>query len=200
MSQQRSIGLTGPTGAGKSTAAQEFSTLGAKVIDCDKLGQEILDTPDCREQLCRAYGTEILGPDGTISRPKLAEKAFFAPGASSRLNAITHPLIMREIQERTSRFFSQGTSAVVIDAALLFESGADTFCTVTISVLASPKIRLERIMRRDGLTQEQAQARMNAQKNADYYAERSDHCLDGSGTPASLKEQTRLLYQKLLEE
>ena len=176
MSQQRIIGLTGPTGAGKSTAAQEFSTLGAKVIDCDKLGQEILDTPDCREQLCRAYGTEILGPDGTISRPKLAEKAFFAPGASSRLNAITHPLIMREIQERTSRFFSQGTSAVVIDAALLFESGADTFCTVTISVLAS------------------------AQKNADYYAERSDHCLDGSGTPASLKEQTRLLYQKLLEE
>lgn len=200
MSQQKIIGLTGPTGAGKSTAAEEFSALGAKVIDCDRLGQEILDTPDCREQLCRAYGTEILGADGTVSRPKLAEKAFSAPGASAHLNAITHPLIMQEIRERTSRFFSQGASAVVIDAALLFESGADAFCTTTVSVLASPQIRLERIMRRDGLTQEQAQARMNAQKDGNYYAERSDHCLDGGGTPASLKEQTRLLYQKLLEE
>ena len=198
--KQLVIGLTGPTGAGKSTAAREFAALGAQVIDCDRLGQEILDTPDCRAQLCEAYGEEILSADGTVSRPRLAERAFAAPGASARLNAITHPLILREMNERTRLSFAQGAPAVVIDAALLFESGADAACTVCVSVLAAPEIRLERIMRRDGITREQAQARMRAQKDGDFYRQRSAFLLDGSGEAEGLREQTRLLYQRLLEE
>lgn len=200
MNRQIIIGLTGPTGAGKSTAAQEFVLLGAKVIDCDRVGQEILNTPDCKAQLCRAYGSDILSADGSISRPRLAEKAFSSPGASSQLNAITHPLIMREIRDRIARFFSEGAQAVVIDAALLFEGGADRLCTTTVSVLAPSTVRRNRIMRRDGLTQEQAQARMNAQKEDSFYRDRSDHCLNGGGKTSSLQEQTRLLYRKLLEE
>lgn len=199
MNRQLVIGLTGPTGAGKSTAAEELALLGAVVIDCDRLGREILDAPDCRKQLCDAYGTEILAPDGTVSRPLLAERAFAAPGASARLNAITHPLIMREMDNRIRRAFAGGAAAAVVDAALLFESGADASCTVCVSVLASPEIRLERIMRRDHLTREQAEARMSAQKDNRFYEERSDYRLDGGGEPSALKEQTRLLYQHLLE-
>ena len=200
MNRQLVIGLTGPTGAGKSTAAKEFALLGAKVIDCDLLGREILDHPDCKAQLCEAYEERILLPDGTISRPQLAKEAFSSPGASERLNAITHPLILQEVNERIHSFFLEGAPAVVIDAALLFESGADTVCTVTIAVLAAPEIRLERIMKRDTLTHEQAQARMNAQKELGFYEERSDYCLDGGGFAAALREQTRLLYHHLLEE
>ena len=78
--------------------------------------------------------------------------------------------------------------------------GADAACAVCVSVLAAPEIRLERIMRRDGITREQAQARMRAQKDGDFYRQRSAFLLDGSGEAEGLREQTRLLYQRLLEE
>lgn len=200
MTNKLVIGLTGPTGAGKSTAAEEFALLGACIIDCDKLGRELLNNPECIRQLCEAYGDGILSPNGTISRPRLAEKAFASPGASERLNAITHPLIRKEMDARIQHFIEKGAPAVVVDAALLFESGASASCTVTISVTAPSDIRLERIMRRDGVTYEQAKARMSAQKDASYYVERSDYCLDGGGNSEALKKQTRALYYQLLED
>ncbi len=200
MNKRIVIGLTGPTGAGKSTAAAEFARLGARVVDCDRLGRELLGSPECVRLLCEAYGDGILGPDGNISRPRLAERAFSSPGASARLNEITHPLIRREMDARIARWLGEGAPAVVVDAALLFESGADASCTVTVAVSAPDEVRLRRIMARDGVTREQAQARMRAQKDAAFYTERAGYCLDGSGEAEGLREQTRALYRRLLEE
>ena len=122
------IGLTGPTGAGKSTAAKAFAALGAGVIDCDRLGRELLDMEPCRKALCEAYGTVILDETGRISRPKLAEQAFARAGGSERLNQITHPLIIEEVLQQAKTYEEAGAKAVIVDAALLFESGASSLC------------------------------------------------------------------------
>lgn len=194
------IGLTGPTGAGKSTAAKAFAALGAGVIDCDRLGRELLDMEPCRKALCEAYGTEILDDTGRISRPKLAAQAFAHAGDSERLNRITHPLIIEEVLRRAKAYGESGAKAVIVDAALLFESGASSLCDKTIAVTAAADVRLHRIMQRDGITKEQAEARMSAQKPAEFYGERSDFCLDGGGQPECLYQQAEKLFCLLMEE
>ena len=194
------IGLTGPTGAGKSTAAKAFAALGAGVIDCDRLGRELLYMEPCRKALCEAYGTEILDDTGRISRPKLAAQAFAHAGDSERLNRITHPLIIEEVLRRAKAYGESGAKAVIVDAALLFESGASSLCDKTIAVTAAADVRLHRIMQRDGITKEQAEARMSAQKPAEFYEERSDFCLDGGGQPECLYQQAEKLFCLLMEE
>ena len=199
MNRPMMIGLTGPTGAGKSTAAKAFEALGAGVIDCDRLGRELLDTEPCRKALCEAYGTVILDETGRISRPKLAEQAFARAGGSERLNQITHPLIIEEVLQQAKAYEEAGVKAVIVDAALLFESGASSLCDKTIAVTADEDIRLHRVMQRDGITKEQAEARMRAQKPAEFYKERSDFCLDVGGESEGLFQQAEKLFCLLME-
>ncbi len=199
MSKGVVIGLTGPTGAGKSTAGEAFARLGAKVIDCDGLGNEILETSPCKEELTAAFGASILGRDGAVSRPALAQAAFSSPEGAKKLNEITHPAILARMESQIRAFLQEGAPAVVVDAALLFESGADQACQATVSVTAAPEIRLARIMRRDAISEEEARARMRAQKDAEYYESRSDYCLDGGGSPEDLAAAVEQLYHKILE-
>ena len=188
------IGLTGPTGAGKSTVAAAFASLGCDVIDCDCVAREITDTPACLSALQDAFGSDVAS-NGILNRPLLAERAFADAVSSQKSNDVTHPLIMEEVRRRIA---ASGRDIVVVDAALLFESGADALCHVTVAVVADPALRMQRIMRRDGITEAQARARMDAQQPNAYYTERASYAMDGGIDAAQIPQETEKLLQVLL--
>ena len=190
------IGLTGPTGAGKSTVAAAFASLGCEVIDCDKIAREITSTPACLLALQRAFGADVVRA-GHLDRTLLAERAFSDAASSQKLNAVTHPLIMEEVQQRIAAC-DAGAKAVIVDAALLFESGADTMCDRTVAVVAKVALRLVRIMSRDALTEEQARARMDAQQPNEYYTARASYVMDGGITISQVPQETEKLLHLLL--
>lgn len=176
------IGLTGPTGAGKSELTALLQAAGIPVVDTDILAREVTEKGHpCLERLVEAFSPAILREDGTLDRRALAAAAFATPEAQATLNAITHPPVLARAKELLDDAFAAGATIAVVDAPLLFESGADAMCDRTVAVLASPEQRLSRIMKRDNLTEMQARSRMNAQPTAQYYIDRADEVLLNDG-------------------
>jgi dephospho-CoA kinase len=191
------IGLTGPTGAGKSTVASAFEKVGCAIIDADRIAREVVTYPNCIAELKTEYGDDIVDENGGLYRRLLAQRAFSSPQNAARLNEITHPKIMDEVIRRIA-FFQQsgavGVKAIILDAALLFESGADQLCTTTIAVTAPFEVRLNRIMKRDSISLELAKARMGAQHDSAYYNERASYVFDGTiDVDSTLAEIEKLL-------
>ncbi len=176
------IGLTGPTGAGKSTVAQLFASFGLPVIDADQVWRTLLIPPsDCLSELVRRFGREILSPDGTLDRRALGRTVFSDPAELEALNALSHRYIMTDVGRRLRRLREDGCRAAVFDAPQLFEAGADRICSIIVSVLASPEARLARIMGRDGIGESDARLRMNAQKPDSFFRAHSDYIIENNG-------------------
>lgn len=172
------IGLTGPTGAGKSTVCAVWVQMGCAVVDADRIAREAVSLPECLLALQKEYGADLVNAQGVLDRKLLAARAFSTPQKAAQLNRITHPVILKMISAQLEQL--RKVQPVVLDAPLLFESGAERFCTKTAAVIAPQKVRLERIMKRDGITEEQGAARMSAQQQDSYYTSRADYVLDGS--------------------
>lgn len=187
--QKRVLGLTGPTGAGKSEAAKIFAQEGCTIIDCDRVAREVTNTDcDCLEKLRQAFGGEIFSSDGSLNRRKLAAIAFATRENELRLNAITHPPIMRRVRAAINQ---ADTQAVVLDAPLLFESGADALCSQTIAVTADQEIRCARIMARDGITEEEALRRISAQQPEAFYQKKAGVVLKNNGDAVAFEAAAR---------
>lgn len=172
------IGLTGPTGAGKSTVCAVWVRMGCAVVDADRIAREAVSLPECLLALQKEYGADLVNAQGVLDRKLLAARAFSTPQKAAQLNRITHPVILKMVSAQLEQL--RKAQPVVLDAPLLFESGAERFCTKTAAVIAPQKVRLERIMKRDGITAEQGAARMSAQQQDSYYTSRADYVLDGS--------------------
>lgn len=190
------IGLTGPSGSGKGTISQAFAQFGIPSVDTDKAYHELLIPPSpCLDDLVKRFGRNILRSDGSLDRSALASFVF-APGHEDDLhdlNTITHKYVL-DVTRNICRLLDQkGCPAVLVDAPLLFESGFDAECDLTIAILADPDLRLLRIMQRDGLSLSQAQARLSAQKPDDYYIQRATHTIYNNGLPTDMQEQVAAL-------
>lgn len=194
------IGLTGPTGAGKSTVAALLRKNGCAVVDADILAREVTERGDCLSQLQDAFGADIVGKDSRLDRRLLAQRAFATHENAARLNAITHPAILAESSRRIAEARKSGVKAVVLDAALLFESGADRLCDTTVAVTAPDEVRLKRIMARDGIPEDLARARMKNQHGAAYYEERAAYRFDGTAGWEALPEMAGDLLRRILED
>ena len=168
------VGLTGPTGSGKSTACKAAKDLGFFVIDCDKTARKATEDKNCLEALATAFGKDILNSDGSLNRKALAEKAFSDRRSTELLNDTIFPFIM-EILKREIDGASQEN--ILLDAPTLFESGVDSLCNETCAILANSNVRLERIIKRDGIDEFAAKLRMSAGKNEEYYREKTKHIL-----------------------
>lgn len=191
------IGLTGPTGAGKSTVAELFASFGLPVLNADRIYRELLIPPsDCLSELVRSFGREILAADGTLNRPALGRMVFSDPAALEELNAITHRYVMAETGKRLRNLRANGCTAAVFDAPQLFEAGADRICNVIVSVLAAPEIRLTRIMMRDGIPEDAAQARMAAQKSDGFFRQHSDYIIENNGGTEPLADAVRRILSE----
>ena len=132
-----------------------------------------------------------------MDRAKMAAIAFPDPEKLEMLNSITHKAILRLLEKRLEMLVSAGETLVVVDAPTLFESGADEFCSIVISVIAPESLRYERILERDHLEPESAKRRMGAQKDDNFYTGRSDYVLVNDGSVKVLEERTRQLVRIL---
>ncbi|MBQ1950455.1 MAG: threonylcarbamoyl-AMP synthase [Clostridia bacterium] len=194
----RVVGLTGPTGAGKSTAAAAWREMGIPIIDTDLLAREIVQPGSpCLEELQKTFSCAILNPDGTLNRTALAEHAFSSPEKTKQLNAITHPAILALAQQKTDDAAEAGYSAIVVDAPLLFEAGIDAVCDDIVAVIAPEEKRIERIRARDGLSYEQAISRIHAQQTDDFYCRPGVTVLHNTGTQEELKQQAVTLWKNM---
>lgn len=182
------IGLTGPTGAGKSEAARALAAAGCAIIDADRISRQVVADPECLAELAEAFGADILFPDGTLNRRELARRAFVSPEQQSKLNRITHPRILIQMGVDMHLALKNGARAAVVDAPLLLESGVDVMCGAVAVVLAPPEVRLARICARDGISEADARLRMEIQPKDAFYRERADVVFCNDGAPEALRQ------------
>ncbi len=194
------IGLTGPTGAGKSTVAAALEAAGCTIIDADRIAREVVAWPRCIEELKEEYGGDIVGENGVLDRHLLAQRAFSTPEKAARLNEITHPKIMDEVLSRIEQEQKKDAKAIVLDAALLFESGGERNCDTTIAVVAPKELRLSRVIQRDRIPEELVRARIGAQQDDSYYTEHADYVFDGAIPMKDVPAAAQKLLEKIIGE
>lgn len=195
------IGLTGPTGAGKSTVCRLLEKNHYKIIDADKVAHKILVTsPNCKARLIAEFGQNIVGPSGEIIRHELAKLAFSSESNINKLNEITHPIILEELKKLISDFKANSDNyAIILDAPLLFECHCDKLCDIIISVVANEKSRQTRIVSRDNIEPNLASEIMSSQKSNKFYIENSEYILDNNSSINELENKTKNLFAHLKE-
>ncbi len=192
------VGLTGPTGAGKSTVADEWRIAGIPIIDADAAARRVTDKGSaCLEALAEAFSPAILHPDGTLNRQELARRAFRDADSTALLNRITHPAIIAEMQRGLECAADDGHAVAVLDAPLLYEAGADALCNAIVAVIAPAKQRLARIMQRDLIDESTAKQRMAAQHADDFYCRDGVIVINNDADEAALRMQARETLKRL---
>lgn len=173
------VGLTGQTGAGKSTVSKVFAENGFHIINADHTARKVMEKGSrCLAEVVNAFGTDILNNDGTLDRKAFAFIVFNDKSMLDKLNSITYPHITAEISE----VIENTDGFILLDAPTLFESGADKLCDIIVSVTADPEIREKRIVKRDNLTHEQAVSRMKSQLDEDFFVSHSDFIIKNNGS------------------
>lgn len=190
------IGITGPTGAGKSLFCSYLEELGCLHLDCDKIYHSLVNSPsECTRALKSEFGQSVIKPDGSLDRVALGA-IVFAPGADTlraKLNEITHAFVLAEVRKAIK---STDKACAVIDAPLLFEADFDKECDFTVALLASPELRLSRLTLRDDRTSEALRARMAAAPADEFYSSRADYTVINDGDA----EKLRAKAEKILRE
>ena len=191
----RVFGITGGSGSGKSTVSAMLAEMGVYIIDTDKIARQVVEKgSECLTELCSAFGAEILKPDGSLDRKRLASIAFADKEKTALLSRITHKYIKAE----TERLIANSAAELIgIDGAVLIGSGIDLLCETTVSVTADLSTRVKRITERDNLTEEEARTRLSAQPTVDYYIEKTEYHIFNNGDIDELKQQVRELINKL---
>ena len=193
------IGLCGGSGSGKTTATEIFASLGAAVIDTDLVWHELCRPgSDCVRELADEFGHDIIDGDGGLDRLALGAIVFADSVKRARLNAISHALIKDETVRRLHMYESSGYDAAVVDAPLLFESGFDKLCCVTVGVVTDRETRIARIIARDGIDKARAEARIAAQITDEELRRRCDYIIVNDGDKNALYERVESLYKQIV--
>lgn len=195
------IGLCGGSGSGKGTVGLVFSKYNIPSIDTDLVYRELTcKGGECLDALALEFGDGIIGEGGGLDRKRLASIVFGAKDSEARLarlNEITHKYILDEVRQRLGKFSDAGYTAAIVDAPVLFESGFDKECDHIVCVLADEDIRVDRIIRRDGITPDQARARIASQISNELLASRCDSIIYNNGSIYELDDQVLSLITKI---
>ena len=196
----RIIGITGPTGAGKTTALHALADLGAAVIDCDGVYHDLTEnSAPRRDELRRRFGDGIFDSDGALQRKVLGTIVFGDEGSLADLNAITHRYVNDEVDRRLDQARGEGRPAAAVDAIALLDSDLRDKGHCTVAVPAPDEVRVRRIMARDGIGEEYARLRLAAQKPVEYFEHNSDYTLRNDGEdPAEFYRRARALFEPLI--
>ena len=183
------IGITGPTGSGKTTALTALERLGFQVVDCDALYYQLLArVQGLRQGIREAFGQVFL-PDGQLDRRTLGDIVFGNPAALDKLNALVYPAVSAAVKQKIENCTKKG---LVIDAINLIESGLGDLCDWTVALTAAPDVRMKRIMARDGISEERAKARIAAQKPDKFFRRNCTFLLENRA--GSKAEFDQLIY------
>ena len=184
------LGITGPSGAGKGTVSSLLKDRGFHHIDTDILAREVV--PETLPRLIETFG-DILNHDGTLNRAALAKKAFSSAENTEELNKIMHGAIMDRTREIISLGKENGQEKFIIDGAALFEANATEICDFTIAVLCDRQTRLSRVMKRDGITEQQAAERFSRQLSDDFFRENTDFTIENNDLAETEKQLSEIL-------
>lgn len=193
------VGLTGNIASGKSTVGKILEEMGATVVDADQVARQVVarGTPALQE-LVSTFGEKILKDDGSLDREVLGNMVFGNDEALEKLNKITHPPIRNTLKQMFNDFRRQSNPGVlVVEAALLFETGLDLLMDQVWFVTAPLDIRIERLMMRNGLSYEAAMKRINSQESEDIKLGKSDFVINNDGDQKQLHRIISELYQKI---
>ncbi|MBE6839918.1 MAG: dephospho-CoA kinase [Ruminococcus sp.] len=194
------VGLTGQTGAGKSTVSKVFAENGFSVINADKIARLVVEKGSkCLAELEESFGDGIINENDELNRKALASIVFSDSKKLELLNTITYPYITREILKQIDSLSAQGELLILLDAPTLFESRADDFCELIISVIAHTDLRQQRIMERDSLTSEQALKRMNSQLTESFFIENSDFIIKNNKSMKNVFDISKEVSDKIKE-
>lgn len=194
------IGLTGPTGAGKTTVLHVLEGMGAVVLDADVIYHDLtVSSQPMREELKARFGPDIYDAHGVLQRKVLGDKVFGDPQALEDLNAMTHHYVQLEIRRLLAEARADGKQVAVVDAIALIESGLAEMCQITVAVVAQPEMRIGRIMARDGIDEAYARKRVEAQKPVSFFESHCQFTLHNDGDdPGQFKEQATALFDHIL--
>ncbi len=192
------VGLTGQTGAGKTTVSGVFAAHGFAVINADIVAREVVQPGSaCLAEIAVAFGKSLLLSDGTLDRKQTAKLIFSDAEAKKRYESIIFPHITKAVFNAIDACAAEGIHRILLDAPTLFESGLHTACDYVVSVVADETDRLQRIMQRDGITAEAAASRMASQHTEDYFRSHADAVLKNHGTVSDLIAQAETLIANL---
>lgn len=192
------IGLTGQTGAGKSTVSKVFAKNGFAIINADLVARQVVEKGSpCLAEITDIFGEKIISEDGTLDRKALGSIVFSDKTKLEMLNSIIYPYITGEILRQIREYSDNDEKLILLDAPTLFESRADDFCEIIISVIADSDIREKRIIARDSLTSEQAKKRMNSQLDEEFFETHSDYIIHNNGDISTVNGIAKELSDKI---
>ncbi len=194
------IGLTGGIGTGKSTASKILEKLGAYIFDADKEAKKVLLTNETiKSELISEFGTDIMTGDGNVDNNKLARVAFQDQDHQLTLNTIVHPYVFKEIDKNFDRELDGGKHDIfVVDAALIYESGADHHMDYVIVITALIKTRMERALARETLSREEILKRMDLQWSEEEKIALADFVIHNDGPEKELIKNIADIYKELV--
>lgn len=195
-SQRIILGVTGGTGAGKSSALQAIQDLGGTVIDCDAVYHQVLNDSEDFKNAINVRFPGVFTADGQLNRKKLGQEVFAKRDRLDQLNTIVYRFLLPELEAMVEAV--EGLCA--LDAINLFESGLDRLCDRTVAVTAPTELRVKRIMARDHITEQYARLRIGAQKQDEYYRGKCDCELNNaSDSPEEFRRDAYLFFERLVE-
>jgi len=193
----RVIGLTGGMASGKSTVSRFLATLGAVIIDADKVGHEVYQPgTGIWQELIDAFGQEIVAPDGSIDRSRLGKMVFDNPAALQRLNGIVLPEMYEITRKRIEEYRKKGVEVVVLDAPLLLEANWTPLVEEVWVVVSNEADVIRRAIARTGLPEEQIRARIRAQMSNEERVKRADAVIQNDGSIDELQARVKELWDK----
>lgn len=194
----RWIGLTGGIGTGKSTVSELFRSKGVPVADADQIAHQLVQPgkPGLKAVL-QLFGNKVLKSDGSLDRKKLGQLVFQDKKALLQLEAILHPLVKEQVQKLRDDFAKQGHIFAVYDVPLLFEKNLQDQFDKIVLVYADPQVQFERILKRDHLSKDEINKRLNAQIPQDEKKQKADFVIDNSKSRDDLAKNFEKVYQVL---
>jgi dephospho-CoA kinase len=194
------VALTGGIGTGKSTASKILNELGAFIFDADKEAKNILKNNETiQSELIAEFGTDIMSGDEKIDNNKLARIAFQDQDHQLRLNSIIHPYVFQEIDKNFDDVLEKSAYDIfVVDAALIYESGADTHMDYVIVITALLKVRMERALQRETLTRDEILKRMDLQWPEEEKIALADFVIHNDSTEEEFRDAITDIYNQLV--
>jgi dephospho-CoA kinase len=193
------LGVTGGIASGKSTVSHMLEDLGAPAIDFDILAREVVKPGQMAlKNIVNLFGPKILAADGTLDRPRLAQIVFDHPDKRKQLESITHPVILEAYQQRLKMLFRSKAHAIIQAVVpLLIEANLQKMCDKILLVYASPEIQLQRLMKRDHISYQNAQQRLQAQMPIDDKIRHADFIIMNDQSIDHARQQVETLWQSL---
>lgn len=192
------IGITGGTGTGKTTALNVLKDMGGLVIDCDAVYHRLLkESKPMLADIDEAFPGVVR--DGAVDTKELGEIVFKDEQKLLMLNLLTHKYVGEEMDKMMSEWAKKGGRVCALDAIALIESGVDSLCDATIGVTAPTEVRIQRLMKRDGITREYAKMRIDAQQSNEFYERNCTYTLSNDGGLEEFQDKSRALFGKIIK-